>query len=264
MLHTEAGTIEANGRSTQVLRESPFMVIVMLVFAFFAFPLMIALVITAAGVFLSGRDITTVPLAAPVLSQLLLIAVAIWRLRVNGVNWRAMILGPRRTSEAVFYGVLLGIGLVVVQMLIGQLISALAIWLEQWLEVDLIDVARQEQFRVFEGFGAGESPLLLAYFVLNVAVLAPISEELFFRGYAYNTFRSHWGVRLAALASAFLFAIVHFYFVLFVTVFVMGILFAIAYERSRSLLSIMTAHSVVNLTVTLVAYFALSNPELLG
>lgn len=264
MPRTEAETIEANRQSTQVLHESPFMVIVMLVFSFFAFPLLIALVRAVAGVFLSGLDITQVPLITPVLSQLLLAGIAIWRLRENGINWRAMILGPRRPAEAIFYGILLGIGLIFAQQIIAQFISVVAVWLEHWLGIDLIGIALEEQFRAFEGYGAGESPLLLAYFLLNVAVLAPISEELFFRGYAYTTFRSHWGARLAALATALIFAAVHFYFVLFLTVFVMGVLFAMAYERNRSLLSMMTAHCVVNLAATLFAYLAQWSPEVIA
>lgn len=239
------------------------MVIVMLVFSF-ALPVFAALVIGVAGVFLSERIVLTAALAIPAFSQLLFASITIWRLRENGIDWRAMILGPRRPAEAIFYGILLGIGLVIAQVLVGQFISGVAVWLEQWWDIDLIDLARQEQFRAFEGYGAGESPLLLAYFLLNVVVLAPICEELFFRGYAYTTFRSRWGVWLAAFASAFIFAVIHLYSVLFLTVFIMGILFAIAYERNRSLLSMMTAHGVVNLTVALVAYIAQSNPELLA
>src|SRR5690625_2440413 len=256
-------TIKAHRQFTQDPRESPLMVIGLMVFAI-AVPIVAIQALVIVSEFLPEWAVIVAALASPLLPQLFFAVSAIWRLRENGVNWRELMLGTRRPAEAIFYGILLGIGLVTVQLLIARLISSVAIWAEKWLGIDLIGVASQEQYRAFDKIGAAESTLLLAYFVLLVAVVAPITEELFFRGYAYTTFRSHWGVRTAALASAFVFAIIHLYFVLFLTVFAMGILFAIFYERSRSLLSMMVAHFVVNLTVTYYSYLPLLNPELIA
>lgn len=200
--------------------------------------------------------------AISALPQVVFGGAAIGHLRAGGIRLRELLLGPLSLPEAISKGVLYGLALVAVQLLVGALISAVAVWVEQWLGIDLVGLAQQEQQGMLELLNAEESPLLIILFVALAVVVAPIVEELFFRGYAYAVFRSRWGVRLAVVASAFVFAIIHFYLALFLTVFAMGILFAIFYERSRSLLSMMIAHSVVNITVTFVAFQALMNPEL--
>jgi hypothetical protein len=60
------------------------------------------------------------------------------------------------------------------------------------------------------------------------------------------------GGPLAAVASGCLFAAAHGYGLAgFASVFVSGILWALAYEKSRSLLPGIIAHAVNNLSVTL-------------
>lgn len=200
----------------------------------------------------------------PLLPHLVFVMGAIWRLRQNEISLRELMLGPRRPVQAVSQGIFFGLGLVGVQVLIGILIFAIAAWVERTFGFDLMGQARQEQLGTLESLEDMGSPFFIAFYVLLVTVVAPISEELFFRGYVYTTFRSRWGVRMAVVASAFIFAVIHPYVALFLTVFVMGILFAIFFERSRSLLSMMVAHSVVNITVTVMAFQALANAELLA
>jgi membrane protease YdiL (CAAX protease family) len=95
--------------------------------------------------------------------------------------------------------------------------------------------------------GAGEVVADIA----DSCVFAPVLEELLFRGVLYATLRLRLGPWPAALASAALFALAHGYGVVgFASVFASGVLWAIAYERTRSLLPGMLAHAASNVQAT--------------
>jgi len=82
-------------------------------------------------------------------------------------------------------------------------------------------------------------------------VWAPLVEEVAFRGILYGTLRTRLSMGPAALLSAGCFAAVHGYGTLgLASVFWSGILWAVAYERTRSLWPAILAHGVNNLMVT--------------
>jgi uncharacterized protein len=82
-------------------------------------------------------------------------------------------------------------------------------------------------------------------------VWAPLVEEVAFRGLLYGTLRTKLSMGPAALLSAGCFAAVHGYGTLgLASVFWSGILWAVAYERTRSLWPAILAHGVNNLMVT--------------
>ena len=86
---------------------------------------------------------------------------------------------------------------------------------------------------------------------IDSCAFAPILEEPLFRGVLYATLRLRLGPAPATLVSAALFALAHGYGVVgFVSVFVSGVLWALAYERTRSLLPGMLAHAVSNIQAT--------------
>lgn len=87
--------------------------------------------------------------------------------------------------------------------------------------------------------------------VVDSVILAPVVEELLFRGVLYGTLRLRLGPGSATAASAALFALAHGYGVVgFVSVLMSGVLWAVAYERTRSLLPGMLAHAANNLQAT--------------
>lgn len=96
-----------------------------------------------------------------------------------------------------------------------------------------------------------DSPWLVVMGTLDTVVWTPFIEELTFRGLLYGTLRAVTGAPLAAVASGCLFAAAHGYGLAgFLSVFLSGILWALAYERSRSLVPSIVAHAVNNLSVT--------------
>ena len=86
---------------------------------------------------------------------------------------------------------------------------------------------------------------------VDSCILAPMLEELLFRGVLYGTLRLRFGPWPATLASAGIFAVAHGYGVVgFASVLMSGILWAVAYERTRSLLPGMLAHAANNVQAT--------------
>ena len=88
--------------------------------------------------------------------------------------------------------------------------------------------------------------------VVAVVILAPIAEEAFFRGVAFNAWLRERGVRFAYLASAALFAVIHASLVSLLPIFALGLALAWVYRRTRSLLAPIAMHATVNaISVTL-------------
>ena len=88
----------------------------------------------------------------------------------------------------------------------------------------------------------------LPLFVLIFAALgAPITEELFFRGFMYNACRKYVGIFWATLISAAAFAGLHAHAVGFFPIMVLGILLAYLYEKTGTLVSSITVHMIHNL-----------------
>ena len=91
------------------------------------------------------------------------------------------------------------------------------------------------------------TPGRVAFETFDAVVWAPIVEELTFRGLLYGTLRGRLGVLPSAVLSALVFVLPHDYGLSgSLSVFTSGVLWAIAYERTRSLLPGMIAHAANN------------------
>lgn len=108
----------------------------------------------------------------------------------------------------------------------------------------------------------GALPLPLA--LLAAAILAPLAEELFFRGVAFNAWERERGPRWAVFGSALLFAAVHLLdgaFLVFFPILVVGLVLASAYQRTRSLPTVFGMHAAFNAISLLLAFFLPSLPQ---
>ncbi|MGQ9572877.1 MAG: lysostaphin resistance A-like protein [Dehalococcoidia bacterium] len=91
-----------------------------------------------------------------------------------------------------------------------------------------------------------DSPIVLPLVGVLAIVAAPIAEETFFRGFLFAGMRAHWGTLRAALASGFLFALLHFNLGSVIPFTIIGMLLAYAYAFSGSLWTAIIAHLVFN------------------
>ncbi len=84
-----------------------------------------------------------------------------------------------------------------------------------------------------------------------IAIIAPISEELLCRGLLFGWLRRRHSLYVAAIISAFFFALIHLDVQLLPSLFVVGFVFAISYERTGSLVPNMLGHALHNCAVLL-------------
>jgi len=93
------------------------------------------------------------------------------------------------------------------------------------------------------------SPLKIIIFFLVGGVIGPVGEEIFFRGIIYGFFR-RWGVSVAISISTLLFVLPHQVGSnLPIIQIVGGVLFAVAYEKEKSLMVPITIHILGNLAL---------------
>ncbi len=90
----------------------------------------------------------------------------------------------------------------------------------------------------------------LAWVVVLVCVLVPVGEEVFFRGLIYGALRS-WSPAGATAVSALYFAGVHQQVVHFLPILLLGVVLAVLYERTGSLVAPVVVHGINNLVAVL-------------
>jgi membrane protease YdiL (CAAX protease family)/uncharacterized RDD family membrane protein YckC len=106
-------------------------------------------------------------------------------------------------------------------------------------------VLQPEQEDIGGELGVGDPNLLIAISaVLVIAVLAPVTEELFFRGFVFAGLRSRWSLWPAALAVGLIFGLVHAPTGLTAVVPLAGLGVALCwlYDRTGSLWPCVAAH----------------------
>ncbi|MDQ3006358.1 MAG: CPBP family intramembrane metalloprotease [Chloroflexota bacterium] len=96
---------------------------------------------------------------------------------------------------------------------------------------------------ILELLNSLESPV---WFFFVGAVLAPIVEEMFFRGFLFQGFRQKYGWVSAALLSSGIFAAAHLDLVALIPTFILGCLLAYVYHRSNSVWPGVVLHVLVN------------------
>ncbi|HET9908205.1 MAG TPA: type II CAAX endopeptidase family protein [Anaerolineales bacterium] len=120
-----------------------------------------------------------------------------------------------------------------------------------------VDTQGEAIFRFFESL---ESPL---WFFFVGAVLAPIVEEIFFRGFVFQGFRQRYGWVSAMVLSSVVFAAAHLDLVAFFPTLILGCLLAYMFQRSNSVWPGAILHFLVNAFGLCTAYAATQIPGLI-
>jgi membrane protease YdiL (CAAX protease family) len=203
-------------------------------------------VLVLVGVYLIGRwRGPNDPLLAAI-SMPLMYAPMLWLARrqlfapagvglVRGLGWLPAPGGRRALVWTTALLVGMGTATDVALGLLSETMNVSAHWTE-WFDEDL----------------AWGAPLVAGASLLGTVVFAPLFEEIVFRGLLYATLRRRLAWPIAATVSAGIFAIAHGYGAAgFGSVFLSGLLWAIAYERTGSLLPNMAAHVLNNAAAAL-------------
>lgn len=117
-----------------------------------------------------------------------------------------------------------------------------------------VDTQGEAILRFFDSL---ESPV---WFFFVGVVLAPIVEEIFFRGFVFQGFRQRYGWISAMLVSSIVFAVAHLDLVAFLPTFILGCLLAYMFQRSNSIWPGVILHFLVNAFGLCAAYAATQVP----
>lgn len=101
--------------------------------------------------------------------------------------------------------------------------------------------------------GEIDAPYLFAF---TTAIVAPITEELFFRGFLFKGLREKYGWVNALMFSSIIFALFHGQLATLLPTFLLGALFAYMYQRTESVYPGMILHFAVNAMGAMVLLFA--------
>jgi hypothetical protein len=104
-------------------------------------------------------------------------------------------------------------------------------------------------------FGAGLTGIAMT--VVIAGFIGPLVEEMVFRGVVFGALSDLLPGWVAVVASALIFATLHFNAYLFIPAFIVGIALALIYARSGSLWPAVVLHSLYNLTSIALAYWYL-------
>jgi len=108
--------------------------------------------------------------------------------------------------------------------------------------------------QIFEIFDQLESPV---WFFITGAVIAPIVEEIFFRGFLFQGFRQKYGWMPAVFLSSAIFGAAHLDPVSLIPTFVLGCVLAYVYHRSNSVWPGILFHAAIN-SFSLCAVYVMS------
>jgi membrane protease YdiL (CAAX protease family) len=135
------------------------------------------------------------------------------------------------------------VGAGVLAALLGLAVS----WLVGGVITQIVEAIRGRPIKQPEQLPSDLHGAAIVLAAFAVIVVAPIAEELFFRGFIYQALRKWRGVMQAVLISAAVFAIAHFDPLLIAGIFPLGIVLAYLFERRGSLGATIAAHMSYNL-----------------
>lgn len=152
----------------------------------------------------------------------------------KGYRLSAAILGFRKTrpGRAVLWSLLV----MFLFYLVGQ---TLYFWL-----IETLDPTFLPEQDISEEYGRNTIGYIVA--IIQVALIVPVLEELFFRGVIHQALEQRLGFRGGAIISSAIFALAHIDPAVYVPIFILGFGFALLLHKTRSLWPAIAGHLVVN------------------
>jgi membrane protease YdiL (CAAX protease family) len=148
-------------------------------------------------------------------------------------------------KDYIRYGILGGFMLMILIVALGLIMNL--------IHPDIEPQLFEEMLR-----SAGNWQSFIALLIIG-SVLAPLSEELYYRGMIYPVFRSHLGPFWGAILAGVVFGAVHWDLWRAIPLAVGGALLCYIYEKSGSILVSALAHGIWNGIMAFIVYFSLIN-----
>lgn len=121
-------------------------------------------------------------------------------------------------------------------------------WIEGIVTLPFAQLIDEDHNPQFDLLAPGESmpPARLVWLVVAAVVVAPVVEEIVFRGLVYRFLRQRTGVASSAIVSGALFSAVHGYLVVLPALFIFGVALALVTERYASIVPAIVLHATKN------------------
>lgn len=187
-------------------------------------------------------DLTNIILTT--VAAVVIIAVLVVWLSMSHRGWRDALWPPRPGTSAreVRAGVVFGIGLYPVMVIVVGGLVAL-----------ILNAITGEPVEAPEQVGDRLPAVGTALTVLYAVVIAPLGEELFFRGVLFRALRDRHGFWVGAIGSGFGFGLIHYLpgsvanaALLMIVMFFTGMALCFVYERRRTIVAPIAAHVTFN------------------
>lgn len=177
----------------------------------------------------------------------------------NGVLFSLLMHYKRTTYASLFHAsktsVVAVVGTLTLPILLIVPGLILVVWTLQAILVELFPLTGWQQAMFNQMMSNGFVS------VVTVCILAPVLEEMLFRGIILRSFLQQYSRWNAILGSAFLFGLAHLNVYQFVAGVILGTISGWLYERTRSLWPSILLHGAYNATITAV-YYANSSAEI--
>jgi membrane protease YdiL (CAAX protease family) len=153
-------------------------------------------------------------------------AFAAWVFSIRGAARRLSLWGFRSPGKAILWIVPLAL---------------VAVYVVSYFHELVVRPEEQEILRQFPRSTAG-----IVLFVIMAVIMAPLFEEVFFRGFLFHGFATSWGWVWGAVASSAIFAVAHLQLSIVAPLFALGFALAWVYKRTGSLWTSIALHAVFN------------------
>jgi hypothetical protein len=166
--------------------------------------------------------------------------------RPGVITWSQMGLTWSSLGSRVLLGLVAGVGLLGVSFVLDYL-----------LRLAGVESTQENMFAALQSASLPQFAVVL----MAVGCLAPLAEEVFFRGYVFGAYNRQKGLWQAFLFSSAIFAVLHvneltnFNALALTPFFVIGLALAGIYYYAGSLVPAIVAHGVNNCVAVLLLYF---------
>ena len=198
-----------------------------------------------AGLFEAG-SVAQMAANVTVLPVAILVAVAVWfqanrRIYQVPISLAAAFgFNRKNSSRCLLLGLATGLGLVLIAMALALISSLLIKALGDQAEPQKLVTLIAEESAKQENIGT------LIFFVMMAVAVAPVAEEILFRGILYPAVKQLGHPRVAVIGTALLFALFHVNLLTFASLTAVALALIALYDFTDNLLAPITAHAVFN------------------
>jgi membrane protease YdiL (CAAX protease family) len=185
------------------------------------------------------------PFVIEVTDRLVVLGLVCLVVRRHNGNFKALGLTFQNFNRNLFYGIVVGFILLGVSIF-SERIYTTVLFLTPSQHPLVGQVEKAISWRDLA------SPLFLA------GALAPLTEEILYRLFTFLPMKEKWGFWGGAIASSFIFALMHFNLYWLSEMILVGVGLSYLYYKTGSLISSIAAHSVLNTSKIIMLFLGIS------